>query len=144
MNVAQDVTGQMLHDFAINSLATHLHESFVDFSAHGGPDVGGRGSREAGIIQRMECLDFMWRELSEPDFLENRIEPAMNKLALSIKYSAQGHPVEFYPLACPGGVDVAFRTTHEDVTMRTVRCYDVSDDRFITRFDVAFKVKRAQ
>jgi hypothetical protein len=44
-------------------------------------------------------------------------------------------------LVLPGGVDFAAREVMDGISMRVVRQYDISDDTFITRFDVLYGYK---
>jgi hypothetical protein len=42
------------------------------------------------------------------------------------------------PLEIPGGVDFAARETYRNISMRTVRSYDINNDVFPTRIDVLY------
>jgi hypothetical protein len=42
------------------------------------------------------------------------------------------------PLEIPGGVDFAARETYRNISMRTVRAYDINNDVFPTRIDILY------
>jgi hypothetical protein len=42
------------------------------------------------------------------------------------------------PLEIPGGVDFAARETYKNISMRTIRAYDINNDVFPTRIDILY------
>lgn len=130
-----------IHEHALLYLVRMLNEMGIETHVSL-EEVGGR---TPGVQQRMEVVHFMHRqfeEMKENDFYSEVVDPAIQRLALQIKWTCAGRALTFCDLQLPGGVDMAHRTTDQDgkATLRTIRAYDVNDDTFPTRFDVAFRV----
>jgi hypothetical protein len=58
--------------------------------------------------------------------------------AQNVAFSRDAFGLVMVPLEIPGGVDFAARETYRNISMRTVRAYDINNDVFPTRIDILY------
>lgn len=58
--------------------------------------------------------------------------------AQNIAFSRDAFGLVMVPLELPGGVDFGARETYRNISMRTVRAYDINNDVFPTRIDILY------
>ena len=58
--------------------------------------------------------------------------------AQNLAFSRDAFGLVMVPMEIPGGVDFAARETYRNISMRTIRAYDVNNDVFPTRIDILY------
>jgi hypothetical protein len=58
----------------------------------------------------------------------------------NLSFSRDAFGMVMVPLEIPGGVDMGARETYRNISMRTVRAYDINNDVFPTRIDILYGV----
>ena len=58
--------------------------------------------------------------------------------AQNLAFSRDAFGLVMVPLEIPGGVDFAARETYRNISMRTIRAYDINNDVFPTRIDILY------
>lgn len=58
--------------------------------------------------------------------------------AQNIAFSRDAFGLVMVPMEIPGGVDFAARETYRNISMRTIRAYDINNDVFPTRIDILY------
>lgn len=63
---------------------------------------------------------------------------ATSSFAQNMAFSRDAFGLVTVPLEIPGGVDFAARETYKNISMRTIRAYDINNDVFPTRIDILY------